>query len=394
MSTYGYTTALGYQSPYLASRPMPTPPRTYSYLPHNPTPDEVEAYNHYMHELATYQDGMNTRHRSRTRDSSRSTRSKSKSSKSLRRNDRELESRQFLDVQATTSVPVYHRRSASRGHTLSHSPSRSRDAPSLTHSACSDDESEERPASGPTTPYSANVALWRDDVHDSSELPPPPVIPAYLKAECDYAAYMKRHYEPAGSASSTDYSSLVVPALPTPTPSDLPSPAELERVRNQIVEIDYELNSRVLAFTFPTCLDLAHPFPNGEASPLPYTTRNKGLIEHRDYLEKTLFRLDNIQSHCDPQVKNARKQVVTKIHDQLEQLQRMEKMVRHNVSVQLFDRIKPRLTRICCYFRCITSVGRRRHAYMSLPRRCRTRVGHTNVRQQLTNKLLRDTIFV
>ncbi|KAB5592763.1 hypothetical protein CTheo_3831 [Ceratobasidium theobromae] len=335
MSTYGYAAAPGYQSPYLASRQMLTPPLAYSYLPHNPTPEELEAYNQGRGRT-THKDEMNLRRHPRAHGGSSSTRSKSRHDRSLRRD--EYEPRPFLDVQAT---PAYHRRSASRGQASaqsSRSKSRSRAAPSLTHSSSSDDELDERPVSGPTTPYSVNVALWRDDLHDSSSdasIPPPPIIPPHIIAEYEHAQPSRRRYEPTGLANSTDYSSLplVVPTLVTPTQDDYPSvsAAELDRIRDEIADIDYELNNRILEFTFPTTLDLTPQAPNEKPAPLPPTQRNKGLLMHRDYLEKVLLRLDDIQSYRDLGVRATRKKVVEKVHDQFQQLSRMEKMVRDNI---------------------------------------------------------------
>lgn len=314
MSSYGYAAAPGYHSPYLTSRPMDLPPPPHIvYLSPYPAP-EVGAYNHY----ATY-DEMNARHRPLTRPQQPS---RSRRSKSARHEDHE--SRQFLDVQPT---PVNHRRSASQSHRRAHSRS-SRSAPELTHS---DDESEGRPVSGPTTPYSANVALWRDDVMGPSEDapgPPPLIIPPHIKGQYDFATNMTRHSSP------TDYAFVIPPSLP-PSPSppayDSVPVVDLERTRAEIEDIDYEVNSRILAFAIPTTLDLHPQLPGGSPSALPYTPRNKGLIEHRDYLEKTLSRLDAIDSHRDQRVRSLRKRVVNKIQEQLEQLHRMEKMVRDNM---------------------------------------------------------------
>ncbi|KDN35703.1 hypothetical protein RSAG8_11382, partial [Rhizoctonia solani AG-8 WAC10335] len=174
-----------------------------------------------------------------------------------------------------------------------------------------DNESENgRPVEGLNTPYTAKVALWRDDVHDlCDDVPPETIIPPHVKARYESA---RRQYE-------------APPSAPVP---------DLERTIDEIEDIEYEVNSRILEFTFPSNLDFGEKLPNGEFPPLPYTGRNKPLIEHRHYLDKSLLRMDEIQSFNDSRIKSARKRVVTKVQEQLEQLNRMEKMVRDNMHYE------------------------------------------------------------
>ncbi|KAG8760644.1 hypothetical protein FRC11_000112 [Ceratobasidium sp. 423] len=272
----------------------------------------------------------------------RSTGARSSRSKSRTRADPEPQ--QFLNVQG---APVHHRSvPAARSHR-----SRSRVAPSLTHSApsiSSEDDNESdagRSVGRLATPHTAKVALWRDDVNDMcNDVPPETIIPPHVKARYGYA---RRKYEASLSLSSNDIPSVVV--SPYITPSRVPSPrsasppyplstpppvSDLERIVDEIEDIEYEVNSRVLEFTFPSSLDFGEKLPNGEFPPLPYTGRNKQLIEHRHYLDKTLLRMDEIQSFNDSRVKGARKRVVTKIQEQLDQLNRMEKMVRDNMHYE------------------------------------------------------------
>ncbi|CCO30055.1 hypothetical protein BN14_04079 [Rhizoctonia solani AG-1 IB] len=260
-------------------------------------------------------------------------------------------SQQYLTVQA--SQP-HHRRCPST--TRSH---RSRVAPSLTHSVqstSSDEDSESdtgRSVNGLNTPYTAKVALWRDDVRDMcDEMPAETILPPHIMAQYEYS---QRQHEAPPSFDPTEIPSIVVPShtthsrassprstsppapAPVPVPPSAPAP-NLDRVVGEIEGIEYQINSRILAFTFPINLDLGERLPNGEFPPLPYTGRNKALIEHRDYLEKSLLRMDEIQSFGDTQIKGSRKRVVTKLEEQLEHLNKMEKMVRDNMHYELWKK--------------------------------------------------------
>ncbi|KAF8759652.1 hypothetical protein RHS01_02129 [Rhizoctonia solani] len=180
-----------------------------------------------------------------------------------------------------------------------------------------------------------------------------------------YGEMIRRQYEASPSSKPVDIPRIVVPSYTAPSrassraPSQAPSRAssrassprsaspptslpslpsapvsDLEKIIENIEDIEYQINARVLEFTFPSILDFGERFPNGEFPPLPYTVRNKSLIEHRDYLEKSLLSMDEIQSFGDSRVKCTRKRVVTKIEEQLEQLNRMEKMVRDNMHYE------------------------------------------------------------
>ncbi|KAF8681277.1 hypothetical protein RHS04_03625 [Rhizoctonia solani] len=291
--------------------------------------------------------------------SGHSTSGRSARSKSRTRIEPEPQPQQYLNVQA----PVQHRRCSSA--TGSH---RSRAAPSLTHSApsTSDDDNESdagRSVGGINTPFTAKVALWRDDVRDMcDEMPPETILPPHIKAQYEYS---RRQCEASPSSKPVDIPRIVVPSYTAPSrassraPSQAPSRAssrassprsaspptslpslpsapvsDLEKIIENIEDIEYQINARVLEFTFPSILDFGERFPNGEFPPLPYTVRNKSLIEHRDYLEKSLLSMDEIQSFGDSRVKCTRKRVVTKIEEQLEQLNRMEKMVRDNMHYE------------------------------------------------------------
>ncbi|KAH7344084.1 hypothetical protein B0J17DRAFT_703805 [Rhizoctonia solani] len=274
----------------------------------------------------------------------RSTGARSAHSRSKSRTRAEPEPQQFLNVQ---SAPVYyHSPSAAGSH-------RSRAAPSLTHSAAStlsDDDNESdlgRSVAGLNTPYTAKVSLWRDDVNDlCNNIPPETIIPPHVKARHENG---RRQHE-ASPYLSADYSSSIAsqsytarsrapstrsasPPRSLSTPPSAPV-SEIERIVDEIEDIEYEVNSRILEFTFPSSLDVGEKLPNGEFPPLLYTGRNKPLIEHRHSLDKTLLRMDEIQSFNDSRVKGARKRVVTKIQEQLEQLNRMEKMVRDNMHYE------------------------------------------------------------
>ncbi|CAE6342174.1 unnamed protein product [Rhizoctonia solani] len=266
-----------------------------------------------------------------------------RSSRSKSRTRADHEPQQFLNVQP---AQMYQRAASAAG---SH---RSRAAPSLTHSApstSSDDDNESdsgRPVEGLSTPYTAKVALWRDDVNDlCNDVPPETILPPHVKARYEYS----QRYGASPALSSKDIPSISVPPYTAPSrvpsprsaspPHALPTPpsasvSELERIIGEIEDIEYEVNSRILEFTFPNSLDFGEKLPNGEFPPLQFTGRNKPLIGHRHYLDKSLLRMDEIQSFNDSRVKSARKRVVTKIQEQLEQLNRMEKMVRDNMHYE------------------------------------------------------------
>ncbi|CAE6516329.1 unnamed protein product [Rhizoctonia solani] len=271
----------------------------------------------------------------------RSTGARSSRSKSRARADREPQ--QFLNVQP---APMCRRAASAAG---SH---RSRAAPSLTHSVSStlsDDDNESdngRPVEGLSTPYTAKVTLWRDDVHDLyDDIPPETIIPPHVKARYEYS---QRQYGASPSLSANNIPSLVVPSHTAPSRAPSPrsaspphistppsaSNSDIGRIVDEIEDIEYEVNSRILDFTFPSTIDFGEKLPNGEFPPLPYTSRNKPLIEHRHYLDKSLLRMDEIHSFNDSRVKSARKRVVTKVQEQLEQLNRMEKMVRDNMHYE------------------------------------------------------------
>ncbi|CAE6477135.1 unnamed protein product [Rhizoctonia solani] len=273
----------------------------------------------------------------------RSTGARSSRSKSRTRADPEPQ--KFLSVQA---VPVHYPSTGSHC-----SRSRSRAAPSLTHSApstSSDDDNESdagHPVVGLSTPYTAKVALWRDDVNDvRNDVPPETIIPPHVKARYEYA---QRQYETSPSLSSNDIPSIVVPSytapsrVPSPESTSPPYPlsthpsapaVDIERKIDEIEDIEYEVHSRILNFILPSSLDFGEKLPNGEFPSLPYTGRNKPLIEHRHYLDKTLLRMDEIQSFNDSRIKDVRKRVVTTVQEQLDQLNRMEKMVRDNMHYE------------------------------------------------------------
>ncbi|KAG9074069.1 hypothetical protein FS749_014415, partial [Ceratobasidium sp. UAMH 11750] len=169
---------------------------------------------------------------------------------------------------------------------------------------------EDLPRSGPNTPYSSKVALWRDDVQPLDD------ASVYSSPYDEFGYLGKRRYEPASST----------PQIPE---------TEVEATCSTIEELIYELNDRVLAFTFPKNLD----FEETSSGPrLAYTPRNKSLLEHREYLERLLTRLDDTPSHGNQRIANARKEAATIANQQLDQLERMEKMVRHNLHYELWKK--------------------------------------------------------
>ncbi|KAF8603479.1 hypothetical protein BDV93DRAFT_556501 [Ceratobasidium sp. AG-I] len=322
MSTYGYAPASTYQSPFLTTRPMPqpsSPANSYSrlYLPHNPTPAEMDAYNRRAQTLVVQRNAETEArpHLNRTPSTT------SRRSHSSKRDDPQ----QFLDVQDTS---VYHRRSgtSTKGHvrTGSHSSTHSsRRAPSLSRSYSSEEEEERsnHPRSGPNTPYSGNVALWRDDIgYDECEgIPPPPPIPAWAEIPYNPSDFAI----PSPSVAST-------PDIDTPVATS----AEVEAAYQTIDDITYGFNKRVLAFSFPSLLD----FNDGETPSLRFTDHNKPLMMHKEYLENLLFRLDEIQGCGDEGVRKARKRTVVDVQEQLENLKRMEKMVHDNMHYEKWKR--------------------------------------------------------
>ncbi|KAG8724670.1 hypothetical protein FRC09_015814 [Ceratobasidium sp. 395] len=277
MSTYAYTTTPNYRSTRAPFQPFPPAVgHRYSYLPHNPSPAEVESY-HQRVQKPRLARPTNSRY-----DANGSTKSASN---------------QFLDVHPT---PTYHRRRMGHARTDSHSST----APSLTRSYSS--EEEDLPRSGPTTPYSANVVLWRDDVQTLDD------VSAYASPYDEFGYLGKRRYEPASSG----------PRI---------SEAEVEATCLAIENMVYELNDRVLAFTFPKKLDIEE---SSGGPRLAYTPRNRPLLEHREYLERLLTRLDDMPSYGNQRIANARKEAATITNQQLDQLERMEKMVRHNLHYE------------------------------------------------------------
>ncbi|KAG8683290.1 hypothetical protein FRC08_014373, partial [Ceratobasidium sp. 394] len=57
-----------------------------------------------------------------------------------------------------------------------------------------------------------------------------------------------------------------------------------------------------------------------------------------EYLERLLTRLDDTPSHGNQRIANARKEAATIANQQLDQLERMEKMVRHNLHYELWKK--------------------------------------------------------
>lgn len=152
------------------------------------------------------------------------------------------------------------------------------------------------------------------DEHEG--IPPPPPIPAW--AEIPY--------------SPSDF------AIPSPSVASMPdtdgpvaTSADIEAAYQTIDDITYDFNKRVLAFSFPSLLD----FTDGDAPSLRFTDHNKPLMMHKEYLEKLLFRLDEIQWYGDEGVRKARKRTVVDVQEQLDNLRRMEKMVHDNVSLAI-----------------------------------------------------------
>lgn len=270
MSSYGYAPSTNYQSPHPGFQTLsPAMSHAYPYLPHNPNPSEIDSYNR------RHGQGQKSR-------LARPANSKYGQPTTANHN-------QFLNVQP---VPTYSRRRMG-GHIRTDS--HSSNAPSLTRSYSSGEEEDDSPRTSPNTPFTAKVALWQDGVQASGPY--------------DEFGYLgKRHYEPAQARLSE---------------------AQVEDTCLAIEEMVYELNERVLAFTFPKQLDIEET-SNGQR--LAFTSRNKPLLEHREYLERLLTKLDETPSHGSQRISQARKEAAKIANEQLDQLERMEKMMRHNVS--------------------------------------------------------------
>jgi hypothetical protein len=335
MSAYGYTTATTYQSPHIPFQSMHAPAlpavsRSYSYLPHNPSPAEIDSYNRRVQEATA------KRRLDRPTNSKRGQSTSGDSSNG------------FLDVQGT---PVYNRRGAGLVRTDSHSTAASsRRAPSLTRSASSgEEEAGARPPSGPNTPYSAKVALWRDDIQDSDDTLPSTVWsaahPSHSGPYDEFGYLGRRKYEPASSSAlETQHVSsgkkkrhhkTASPSASSVHPSSRQAPlVEVEATCSAIDDLVYELNARVLAFTFPKALDFEEtPDEQDDGPRLAYTPRNRPLIEHSQYLDSLITQLDGIIPNGNPHIITARKEAVKDVLEQLKQLKRMKKMVRDNVSL-------------------------------------------------------------
>jgi hypothetical protein len=337
MSAYAYTTASTYQSHHIPFQSMhapsaPAASRSYSYLPHNPSPAEVESYNRRVQEATA------KRRLDRPTNSKRSQSTNGGSSSA------------FLDVQGT---PVYNRRSAGHGRADSRSTAASSRAPSLTRSSSSEEEGAGvRPPSGPNTPYSAKVALWRDDIQDSDDGLLSTVwssAPSSHSGLYDEFGYLgQRNYEPAGpsppsnpfehqhvsSGKRKKHHKSVNFSDSSVYPSSHQAPlVEVEATCSAIDDSVYQLNARVLAFTFPKVLDFEEtPDEQDDGPRLAYTPRNKPLIEHTRYLDELLTQLDGIIPNGNPHIIAARKEAVKNVLEELKQLKRMKKMVRDNVS--------------------------------------------------------------
>ncbi|QRV87268.1 hypothetical protein RhiJN_15286 [Ceratobasidium sp. AG-Ba] len=267
MSTYGYPAATNYQSSQSSFQPL-SPAMSHTY-PYLPHNPNPSEIESYNRRQAQSQTARLAR---------------PANSKHDHRN-------QFLNVE---TIPTYHRRRMG-GHTRTGS--HSSNAPSLTRSYSSGEEEDELPRTSPNTPYSAKVALWQDGVQAASPY--------------DEFGYLgKRHYEPARAHVSE---------------------AHIDNTCLAIEQMVYELNERVLAFTFPKHLDVEET-ANGQR--LAYTTRNKPVLEHREYLERLLTKLDETPSHGSQRIVETRREAARIANQQLDQLERMEKMMRHNLHYE------------------------------------------------------------
>ncbi|KAG8779686.1 hypothetical protein FRC12_023954 [Ceratobasidium sp. 428] len=261
----------------------------YPYLPHNPTPTELEACNRRM-------SNVRLRHASESRSRFGS-------------GDVPLG-----DATRCNSIPS--------NHLL---------PPELVNEIDLSDNVSTGESSGPDTPYSptfnsppsrdaASLAFVPQEFQSSSNSTPP-TSPATASDEPAHGN---------GTTCSFDLPSRHISF----DPSYADSSANRASVCSTIEEIIYELNSRVLNFKMPDHLELATP-GDGESLPrLPYTGRNRPLIDHKHKLDSLWDRLDKIESDGDQGIRDMRKQAVEEVRKSLEELDRQQSMAWFNYQYE------------------------------------------------------------
>ncbi|KAG8791062.1 hypothetical protein FRC12_010252 [Ceratobasidium sp. 428] len=257
----------------------------YPYLPHNPTPTELEACNRRM-------SNVRLRHAS--------------------------ESRSGPDPQDVRPGDTTRYDSIPSNHLL---------PPELVNEIDLSDNVSTGESSGPDTPYSPTF-----------NFPPSQDVPssAFVPQEFQSASNSTPPTSPATTSDAPAHGDGTTCSFDLPSghnsfdPSYADSSANRASVCSTIEEIIYELNSRVLDFKMPNNLELTAP-GDGESIPrLPYTGRNRPLIDHKHKLDSLWDRLDKIGSDGDQGIRDMRKQAVEQVRKSLEELDRQQSMAWFN----------------------------------------------------------------
>lgn len=119
------------------------------------------------------------------------------------------------------------------------------------------------------------------------------------------------------------------PLVPESEPSLFSPNSSTYAAYYEIDCIMHELNQLSRSYHLPTELDFElAPLSSRSAPGLPYTAKNRPFLEHNQKLEKLQERLDAIMSHGDDKLKMSRKAAGAKVRAALDELKRVEAMIR------------------------------------------------------------------
>ncbi|KAF8603452.1 hypothetical protein BDV93DRAFT_523233 [Ceratobasidium sp. AG-I] len=149
------------------------------------------------------------------------------------------------------------------------------------------------------------------------------------------SAYMSSPRAPSLSHSTDGEYEDDMECPPTPEHHPIPLPqvdAKVSRSHqaaySTINQITHEMNSLVRSFQLPHDLEFESAPSDRHAVPkLTFASKNRGLLEQNQKLERLQTRLDAVESHGDSNVRKARKDAVAQIERALEDLKRAQAMV-------------------------------------------------------------------
>ena len=100
-----------------------------------------------------------------------------------------------------------------------------------------------------------------------------------------------------------------------------------------IDQITHEMHSLVRSFQFPHDLEFeSAPLDRHTVPRLTFGSKNRGLLEQNQKLERLQAKLDAVESHGDSNVRQARKNAVAQVERALEDLKRGQAIVWNQVS--------------------------------------------------------------